>query len=185
MFVVFLQGSLSLFEVDLWPGEGRPVFEAVSRKIELRELPSASSKIIGTLLVSPGQRLPFDDTRYRTIQAGRIRVLASARVTGRMLGPVSQLSREAYYKGKFALASVDVEPRAEVEYLQYRAEGTCFVRIAGNVMDADPCPANEKSVFRVEAEPKTEGWIHLVMPGKSAGWLLVADAIVKVVDREF
>jgi len=184
LFVAFLQGPVVLFEIDLWPGEGRPVFEAVSRNLELRELPSASSKTIGTVGVSPRQRLSFDNTRYRTIQAGQIRVLGSTRVTGRMLGAVNGLSREDYYNGKFAPAFVEVQPGANVEYLQYRAEGTCFVRIAGNVIDADPCPSNDKSMFRVETEPKTEWWIHIVL-GDSAGWLLVTDSTVKVVNREF
>ena len=55
LFVAFLQGPVSLFEVDLWPGEGRPVFEATSRNLVLRELPSASSKISRTVSVSPRQ----------------------------------------------------------------------------------------------------------------------------------
>jgi hypothetical protein len=185
LFLAFLQAPVSLFEVDLWPGEGRPVFEAVSRSLELREVPLVSSKIIGTVTVSPRRRLSFDNTRYRTIQAGNVRVLASTRVTGRMLGSVSRLSREDYYKGKFTTASVDVRPGMSVEFLQYRAEGTCFVRIAGNVIEADSCPANDKSKFRVETEPKTEWWIHIVFPGGSAGWLLVTDSSAKVVNREF
>ena len=185
LLLAFLQRPVALFEIDLWPGEGRPVFEAVSRNLELRELPSASSKVIGTVSASPRQRLSFDNTRYRTIQAGHIRVLASTRVTGRMLGVVNGLSREDYYKGKFAPAIVEVQPGANVEYLQYRAEGTCFVRIAGNVIDADPCPSNDKSMFRVETEPKTELWIHIVLSGDSAGWLLVTDSTVKIVNREF
>ena len=107
LFLLFLQAPVSLFEVDLWPGEGRPVFEAVSRSLELRELPLASSKIIGTVTVSPRQRLSFDNTRYRTIQAGNVRVLASTRVTGRLLGSVNRLSREDYYTGKFAPALME------------------------------------------------------------------------------
>jgi hypothetical protein len=102
-----------------------------------------------------------------------------------MLGSVNRFSREDYYKGKFAPALMDVQPGMNVEYLQYRAEGTCFVRIAGNVIDADSCPANDKSKFRVETEPKTEWWIHIVFSGVSAGWLLVTDSSVKAVNREF
>ena len=54
------------------------------------------------------------------------------------------------------------------EYLQYRAEGTCFIRIERRVIDAD-CPAYMKSMFKVEIEPKTELWIHVVFPGGPAG----------------
>ncbi len=185
LVVAFLQGPESLLEVDFSPGEGRPVFEASSRKLELRYLPSASSKIIASVTVLPKKRLSFDKTLYRTLRSGKVSVLASTRVTGRLLGTVSRLSREDYYKRKFAPAIVDVQPGVNVEYLQYRAEGTCFVRIAGNVIDADPCPANDKSKFRVETEPKTEWWIHVVISSDLAGWLLVTGSSVKVVNREF
>ena len=102
-----------------------------------------------------------------------------------MLGAVKALSREDYYKGKFGPATLEVQPGVDVEYLQYRAEGTCFVRIAGNVIDADPCPSNDKAMFRVEMEPRTEWWIHVLISRDSAGWILVTDTRVKVVNREF
>jgi hypothetical protein len=184
MAVMLLQGSPPLFEIDLWPGEGRPVLEAVSNTLELRQRPSNSSTIVASVSVAPKQRLSFDDTRYRTIEAGRISVLAPARVTGRLLGPLTRLSREDYYKGKFATANVEVHAGTEIDYLQYRAEGTCFVRIGGNAIGADLCPAYSKSTFRVVTQPKTECWIHVVV-GKSAGWTFVTDAVVKVVNRSF
>jgi hypothetical protein len=183
--VAFLQTSGFLFEVDLWPGEGRPIFEAASRSLELHELPLGSSKASRTVTVALKQRLSFDDTRYRTIESGRITVLAAASITGRTLGFVSRLSREDYYKGMYSQARRDVQPGLNVDYLQYRAEGTCFVRVSGAVIDADPCPINDKAMFRLETEPKTEWWIHVVLPDNSAGWLLVTDSKVKLVDREF
>jgi len=70
-----------------------------------------------------------------------------------------------------------------VEYLQYRAEGTCFIRIASDVIDAKLCPNQQPSRFRLDTEPITEWWIHVTIKGKPAGWLLVSDAVVKVVDR--
>jgi hypothetical protein len=185
LFVALLQGPGTVFEIDLWPGEGRPVFEATSKNLELREFPSASSKISRIVSVSPKQRLSFDNTRYQTIQAGHIRVLTTTRVTGRMLGAINVLSREDYYKGKFAATTLEVQPGVDVEYLQYRAEGTCFVRVAGNVIEADSCPSKDRAMFRVETEPKTEWWIHVLISKNSGGWVLVTDSSVKVVNREF
>ena len=68
------------------------------------------------------------------------------------------------------------------DYLQYRSEGTCFVRVAGKTMDAELCPTERKE-FRLDARPTTEWWIHLTVNGKPAGWLLVTDATVKDVGR--
>lgn len=186
--VIATMGSLQpapgdVFEIDLWPGEGLPVFEAVATRIELRELPSASSRIVQTLVVRPGQRLVFDDTRYRTTKPGRFIALTPTRVTGRTLGDVSRLSRSDYYSGKFAPAGVDITAGDRIAYLQYRAEGTCFVRIANAVIDTKPCPTEMKREFTLEAEPITEWWIHIIVDGEAAGWLLVIDSTAKVVRR--
>ena len=179
-----LQTTDSIFEIDLWPGEGIPVFEAASRQLQLHELPSASSRVSQTLNVSIGQRISFDDTRYRTTQAGRIRVSVNGRLMGRMIGNVNHLSRDEYYRGNFAPANVEVQSGASFEYLQYRAEGNCFVRVDANVIETWPCPTIEKTMFETVAEPKTEWWIHVVN-GKAPGWLLVIDANVKQAKREF
>jgi len=185
LLIPFFQADVPVFEIDLWPGEGRPVFESATRSLGLRALPSASSKITDTVKITLGQQLPFDDTRFRTTQVGEIRVLASTQVTGRNLGTVRRLSREEYYKGKFPPTLVELQPGATVEYLQYRAEGTCFLRIAGNVIDAESCPTNDTSKFRVETEPKTEWWIHIVLSDGSKGWVLVTESTVKLVNRQF
>ena len=70
---LLLQGSGTIFEIDLWPGEGLPVFEAASRQLLLHDAPSSSSRVTQSVNVNPGQRVAFDDTRYRTIQTAGIR----------------------------------------------------------------------------------------------------------------
>ena len=129
--------------------------------------------------------MPFDDTRFRTVQVGEICVLSFTRVTGFNLGAIGRLSRDEYYKGKFSPALFELQPGATVEYLQYRAEGTCFIRVAGNVVEAEPCPTNNKSKIRLETEPKTEWWIHIVLLDGSKGWVLVTESTVKVVKRQY
>ena len=179
-----LQTSASIFEIDLWPGEGIPVFEATSQQLQLHELPSASSRVSKALNVSVGQRISFDDTRYGTTQAGRIRAYTDSHVMGSMIGKMNHLSRDDYARGKFAPVNVEVRTGTSFEYLQYRAEGNCFVRIDGNVISVWPCPTIENSEFETIAEPKIEWWIHVVND-KAQGWLLVVDANVKEVKREF
>ena len=183
--VTFSQSvSGATFEVDLWPGEGCPVFEAVAHQLRLHEFPSESSKVVETVRVVPRQRLAFDNTRYRTMKAGRFLVLVSTGITGRRLGDVNRLFRSDYYSGKVGPASVAVMAGESIEYLQYRAEGTCFVRIADSVIDADPCPTQKEGEFRLEVRPTVEWWIHIIVDGKPRGWLLVTDAAARVVDRK-
>jgi hypothetical protein len=180
--LALLQSGVSTFETDMLPGEGPIEFGAAANELRLHELPSSTSRIIKTVKVSLRQHLPYTDTRYRTIQTGRIRVLAPSHVDGRMIGPVRRLSGEEYSSNKFRQVKIDVKPGTNIEYLQYRAEASCFVRIERNVINASPCPIYDESVFKVETQPKTERWIHVSI-SNSTGWLLVNDATAKEVPQ--
>jgi hypothetical protein len=72
-----------------------------------------------------------------------------------------------------------------VEFLQYRAEVTCFVRVDGAVIDAERCPATDARFFAVESKPVLEWWIEVVADGKPRGWLQVEPSTVKHVRRAF
>src|SRR6185436_9985217 len=183
LVLTFQTSSGSVFESDLWPGEGRPVFAAAAAELRLLEVPSRSARIASTLAVSAGQRVTFDSTRSVTTVPGRLRVLAETVVTGRLLGTVRRLSIDDYYSGRFAPGKVAVSVGQDIEYFQYRAEGTCFVRVVNEVIDADPCPAQDSQHFRTDTQPVVEWWIHLV--GDRAGWIEVRETTVRQVDREF
>jgi len=181
--VLFFFQANAVFEIDMLPGEGGPVYEAASNELQLHALPSTASRILATIKVTAGQRLAYDDERYRTIQAGRIEALSASRIQGRLIGKVSRLSRNDYYNRNFASANIEVKSGAAVEFLQYRAEGSCFIRIAGDVIDA-PCPYIDIAAFKLAKEPITEEWIHTTIGG-STGWLLASGPGIKEVDRTF
>src|SRR3954451_7339561 len=131
------------FQIELWPGEGRPQFQVMGNELAIHEIPSSSARIVRRLSVARGQDIAFDETRYRTTESGRLQVLASTRITGRVLGAVRSLTRDAYYMGQFPRQGVACKEGDVIEYLQDRAEGTCFVRVDDQVVDADPCPAQD------------------------------------------
>ena len=106
-----------------------------------------------------------------------------ARIVGRLYGKVDGLSRDEYYSDKVPEANIEVRPGMTFEYLQYRGEGSCFVRIEYDVIETG-CPA-DKSLFDVQTKPKTELWIHVALPDGSAGWILVDGTNVKEVDRVY
>lgn len=179
------QGPAAPFEVGLWPGEGRPVFEAVATELPLREQPSATVPIVERLRVTKGHKVEFGQTVYRTLTPGRLRVLTETRLLGRRLGTLSRLSKDDYYSGKFSRGELVVRAGEVVEYLQYRAEGTCFIRVDGAVLDAEACPAQNAQAFAVESKPELEWWIEVLAGGKPSGWLMVDAATVKEVRRTF
>jgi hypothetical protein len=188
LLTVFLMATAQAdvpFEMALWPGEGRPVVQSVASALELREQPVGSAKVVLKLAAIPRQRLQFDETRFRTTSPGRLLAVVATTVTGRRLGAIQALARADYYSGKYPAAAVKVDAGDIVEYLQYRAEGTCFVRIAGAVIDADPCPHGTGDGFRLLTEPEVEWWIRLVADDRPLGWLLLTDKTAVVVDRDF
>ena len=179
LLTVMLQAGASVFEIDLSPGEGVPEFEAASKELKLHELPLGSSRITSTVTVSLNQRLKYDNELYRTLQAGRIQVLEPSTLEGRQIGTVNRLTKSEYYSDKFKSVKLELKLGMTIEYLQYRAEGSCFLRVDGKVIDAF-CLPNDERKFHVESKPKTEWWIHVVL-GPAVGWIQVSDATVRVV----
>ncbi|HET7553912.1 MAG TPA: hypothetical protein VFK04_21655 [Gemmatimonadaceae bacterium] len=172
------------FEAELWPGEGIPVITVVRDELPLLRSPSPDAARAGTLSVAAGSRLTYDSTRLQTIEPATIRVADSAVVHGRLLGAVHFLSRERYYSDAFRDTAIEVAPSKRLEYLQPRAEGSCFVRIDSSVVEANPCPTHDSASFALSREPELRWWVFVI--GDSAsGWLLVSDSTAEVVRREF
>jgi hypothetical protein len=173
-----------VFEVELWPGEGTPVITAVRDDLELLRSPSPEAANAGSLRVRTGARISYDSTRVQTMAPAMVTVTDSSSLRGRFLGDLRLLSRDRYYSDAFRDTTISLTPSERFEYLQPRAEGSCFVRIDGSVVEANPCPTHDSTSFRVSGEPELRWWI-LVSGGSARGWLLVSDSTAKVVRRDF
>ena len=172
------------FTVDLWPGEGIPVIEARRSMLLVRAEPDPDSPVVDTVRVPVGRRLVFDATRLQTITPGTMRSLAPMQVTGRDMGSTTHVSHEQYYYPTPDV-SVPLAAATTIDYLQYRAEGTCFVRIEQRVIDAHPCPGFGPESVVVERQPLTRWWIRVQGVSGAAGWILVSDSTAQSVRREF
>jgi hypothetical protein len=173
------------FEIQLWPGEGRPQFQVMTNELAIHEAPLSSARIVRRLRVVRGHDIAFDETRFRTTESGHLQVLVSTRMSGRVLGAVRSLTRDAYYTGQFPRQEVACKQGDVIEYLQDRAEGTCFVRVDNQVVDADPCPAQDDLSFRLASRPKTEWWVRVVVDRVPVGWVMVDGKSVKQSGRSF
>jgi hypothetical protein len=165
-----------VFEIELWPEEGRPVFESTGASLALREEPNRAAAVRQEVDLPAGTPIDFLSTRYQTWVPGRIEVLEASTIVGRDMGDVRYLTRDEYYLGGFPRSEWSVLPGDTVEYLQYRAEGTCFVRVREVVVDAERCPAFLQESFRVLEDPETEWWIEVEI-GDSGGWLRVDESV--------
>lgn len=174
-----------VFATDLWPGEGIPVIVMQRTSLTLRAQPDPGSDIIDTLRGRVGQRVAFDSTRYQTITAGTIEILQSSQVSGRDLGDVRRLTLEQYYHSNVPEVSIRLSAPATIDVLQYRAEGTCFVRVEHRVIDAQPCPGFGRDSVKVVREPVTRWWVLTRGSAGVPGWLLVSDSTARAVRREF
>lgn len=164
-------------QTALWPGEGRPVLVASDTVLLLRSSPSDTSRASDRVDATRGEEIPFGETVYRTARTGALVVLADHLLTGRNFGPVSTITRDAYYSATVARGEWPFAPGDTLVLLQHRAEGTCFVRVGESVVEADPCPTVSTDDVRVAREPVTEWWVHVDAPDGRAGWVRVGDGL--------
>ena len=184
LFLCSIQCFASEFETELWPEEGRPLLKALSISLELRETPYATSEITSQVSVKIGLPIEFDITRYRTIKPGHLTALKITTIKGRSMGELSSLTKEQYYSNKYKTDNYLISVGDHIEYLQYRAEGTCFVRIKSNVIDAEECPAGIPKHFKTNQEPIVEWWARVNI-NNSIGWILVDGKNVDVDGRTY
>jgi hypothetical protein len=172
------------FEVGLWPGEGIPIIHAIRATLPLLQAPFEGALVVGVLSTRPGEQLIYDSTRFQTIKPSDSRTIKATSIRGRDLGPLRYLPRDKYYSGSFRDTTIEIAPPDTVEYLQYRAEGTCFVRVRARVINADPCPVFDTTAFTPPDDPQTLWWIY-ARGTNTSGWLLLTDSTAKAVDRRF
>jgi len=185
LMVSCIQSPAVVFESELWPEEGRPAFEAASDTLVLREAPLPSAAVARTMPVHRGTPILFDSTRFQTLEPGQFRVLTDTVLVGRNLGPTRYLAVSDYYSGRFQREHRRVTAGETIEYLQYRAEGTCFVRVGGAVFEAEQCPLFQPALYELAHEPTVDWWIRVVVEGEPRGWLRVEETAVREVDRLF
>jgi hypothetical protein len=182
---VFRQPSLRLFESEFWPEEGRPKFVVKTSPLLLHARPSSESPIVGELPLSLGAPIDFHGFRYRTLRPGEVVAVTDCVVHGRVLGATDYISNANYYHDGGESASIQLARGDRLEYLQYRAEGTGFVRWQGLVFDTDVTWSDLQSPLKQTREPIAEGWVRI---GESAsdtpGWVLV-DEQLQEIDRDF
>lgn len=175
-----------IFVTETWPEEGRPVFETTGQPLVLFAAPDPGSEIVDSV-ASPGEGLlvEFDSTRYQTLEPGRIAVVTADTVRGRVFGDVDYLSRDAYYRPNVPVETLDLSAGDTILYLQYRAEGTCFVEIDGSVIDANLCPTFRTESFETVTEPRTAWWIRTTSASGAPGWALVGGEAIRRTGRTF
>jgi hypothetical protein len=181
---VFLALQGQPFTSEMWPEEGIPQLAAKTSTLPLHMQASRAAPM-HRLRVKKGALIPFDSTRYTTLRPGRLVARSSGSVMGRVLGRISYLSRALYYTSTIRSREIPYNHGDTLEYLQYRAEGTCLMRIEGDVVDAEDCPALHPDGFTVLSQPLTEWWIWVHTTVQPRGWLLVDPTTVDQLERRF
>jgi hypothetical protein len=181
--LVGLLSQIPHFVSELWPEEGRPHFAVKHARTSLQTSPSKAATG-PNLILRPGTEIAFDSTRYVTLRPGTLVARDSAVLTGRNLGKITYLSVHDYYSAPQSTTTVPILRGDQIEYLQYRAEGTCFIRVGGDVIDVDDCPHGSEH-FQVLSEHILEWWIHVSMPNRMGGWLLVDSTNVALLKRTY
>ncbi len=188
-FLVLLTSQGSAFESELWPGEGRPVFAAKTTHLELRRSPSTASPIVTELGLKKGTKITYNLTRYRTVRPSRVTAKRAGILHGRKLGNLSYLSVDEYYGSESEWEELRYKGGDSFEYLQYRAEGSCFIKWEDGVFEVDGCPWLSDTGgggFAMSSGPITEWWIRVTdKDSRPLGWLLVDENTLNFLPREF
>jgi hypothetical protein len=180
-FLFFTYLPLYAFDSEIGPGEGKKSFFAKTNiTLPLHEEPSRSSPVIKKHEIGKGARIDYDLTRYRNIKPGIVKTDQSVTLSGRNFNAISYLSRSEYYSGNIPYKDYAFREGTSFEYLQYRAEGSCFIRWNNEVYDIDYCPwlDMEDTQFTVESEPVNEWWIRVTKGHTDLGWLLIDKSTV-------
>ena len=187
--VTLRQPEMRPFESEFWPEEGTPVFEAKCERLVLRARPNYAAPLIGYQSAVPGSRILFSGFRYRTLRPGRVVVHERYTLTGRNLGQTDYVSKANYYRDGGEFITLDLQANDRLEYLQYRAEGSSFIRWQGIVLDVEYSPWlgwGPNLPLELVVEPVTEAWIRVESESDiGAGWILVEDDVLSEIDREF
>ena len=175
------------FESEFWPEEGIPVFEAKCDRLVLRARSDYDAPVVGYLSTLPGSRILFSGFRYRTLRPGRVVVHEKCTLTGRNLGQTDYVSKANYYNDGGELITLKLQANDRLEYLQYRAEGSSFIRWQGLVLDVEYSPwLGSNRPFELVVEPVIEAWIQVESESDTgAGWIQVENETVLEIDREF
>ena len=173
------------FASDLWPGEGIPVIEMQRALLPVYAEPDPASTVVDTLRGRVGERVVFDSTRYQTLTSGAITVPGGFTLTGRNLGNVRRLTLDRYYQPSAPETSTPISGADTIDFLQYRAEGTCFVRVKTDVIDAQPCPGFGPESVTTVRDPVTRWWVFVRGAAGAQGWIVVSDTTARAVRREF
>ncbi len=102
------------------------------------------------------------------------------------LGQTDYISSANYYHDGGEQIVVRLKEGAEIEYLQYRAEGSGFVRWQGLILDVPYLPwLGSSDEFEMVARPVAESWLRVQhRAAGGSGWLL-ADGHLEETGREF
>lgn len=176
MLPVLLYSSMSLaqvFSVGLWPNEGKPALSSLGKPIPVFKMPSSKSAKIGDLTLKKAHTINFSDAVTITLKPGLIMFNKGSELKGTDYGKVTALTKDEYYdrgtpfNGKIASDET-------LDYLQYRAEGSFFIRRNGKVLALESGP-------EPLSKPMTEWWVRLKLTKNKldSGWIKIQSDMVQ------
>ena len=186
VYFSFLSVHAVAFETSLGPFESRKRFRSPSDSLRLHSAPSIHSWVIKNLKVISGAEIAYDQKRFRTLATGLFVAENSGSIRGTYYGVISYLSVEDYNRFRGARKDFEYAQKDTIEYLQYRAEGTGFIRLDNHVISVDLTSQNAANLLQVR-DPVVEFWIRVIdKDSKPIGWYLTHDEFVtKVHQRSY
>lgn len=166
MLAVAMPATAAEFQSEIPPGEG-PLTLVAKTDAPLFVRPDKRSEKVAGDEVKKGEMLGRGRHLYRTLKPGRITVTSPFQVKAHSYGAINLLTRMS----SSTLKTFSFEPGDLIEYLQYRSEGFCILRIGNEVIEA-PEPDPRRTTRKTK--PVNEWWVLALGSFEAErGWALV------------
>lgn len=163
-------GMPGWFYSTFGPGE-HPFYARATVNVPLYSSPDRNSaRVIGDEVHAGEVIGNRGGIRFRTVRSGELLIKNPLSLPGHNFGAIDVLALES----PSTLKTYSFEPGRVLEYLRYRGEGFCLVRIDGEVVEIPEPPAKSAELRK---KPETELWIGVLGAFESGrGWALFDDS---------
>lgn len=159
--------------VDIWPGEGQPVFVASQTSVQLYEAPDADSGASKSIKTKKGHQIEAIEHRLFVGNPVPVKFRQTKDLKLLCFGSSNHLTLEKYYNGGRTKQLSDAAIK-EARYLMYRAEGSHLILIENDI-----CQIEEGLLAAPIPKSPIEWWIKARIANKHLGWLLVGKSITE------
>jgi len=159
------------FVAELWLEEGIPKYIANTRRMSIYEKPDLNSPY-EDIQVDLDESINFDSFILKVVNPGILYVTKDLTLNCINYGAISKLTKQSYYSDGIK-DSIFLKVGDKMEYLTYRAEGTCLFRYKHKVYESEIDLKDFDTYISLTSPPVIHQWVGITNNkyNKTMGWV--------------